>query len=361
MICCEKCFNSDVLKTLIISFKNKGNCDFCSSKGVNVYDMDTNNGLDDKFNELLSCFSKSELLIENNYPKYDLFALKTELKDKWNIFNFPNDSDVYRFLESLLKNKFPDKLELLDGQVGIIEIINPNYLQKNSIFKGKNWNDFLKHIKHELRFHSNFVNYDILKYFLSLLTVNINDVDYYRARICNEYTLEAKDMGAPPSYLATAGRANSEGISHLYLGNEPNTVIGEIRPNISDDVYIGRFPIRNKLKIIDFRKLNSVDVFDMQEVAKFAVNIDILNNMNSAISKPVRSGDSKLDYLPTQFIVDYIKSLGLQKEEKYDGIIFDSTISNGNGYNLMIFDPDILDCNNVEKRNIDSLIYNTST
>ncbi|MEK4555279.1 RES family NAD+ phosphorylase [Jeotgalicoccus sp. FSL K6-3177] len=320
--------------------------------------MEKNNGLDSKFNELLNVFSKDDTLISNGYPNYDLFALKTELKNKWNIFNFHTDTDIHRFLESLLKNNYPKKLELLNGQVGIFEFINDDYMEKNSILKGKSWDEFLIHIKHEIRFHSNYVNYDVLKYFLSLLTDTIHDVDYYRARNSNGEVLTKDEMSAPPKEKATAGRANAEGVSHLYLGNDTLTAISEIQPNKSDEVYVGRFPIRKELKVIDFRLVNNIDVFEMQEVTKFAINIDILNEMITAISKPISSIDTKLDYLPTQFIVDFIKSLGLQNEERYDGIIFDSTL--GDGHNLMLFEPDTIECIDLEKRYIQSLLYTHS-
>ena len=77
--------------------------------------------------------------------------------------------------------------------------------------------------------------------------------------------------------------------------------------------------------------------------------------MNEAISKPVRSGDSKLDYIPTQFIVDYIKSLNESEEVGFDGIIFGSTISDG--HNLMLFDPKRLDCSRIDKKIIESMSY----
>lgn len=56
------------------------------------------------------------------------------------------------------------------------------------------------------------------------------------------------------------------------------------------------------------------------------------------------------------FIVDYIKSLNETESAGYNGIIFESTVSTS-GYNLMIFDPNLLECNRIEKRTIQSLNY----
>lgn len=355
MNCCERCFKSKVIISLIRSLNIQGNCDFCLSSNVCIYNLNYDVGLDDKFNEILSIFKYGSELREDGYSPYNLISLKNEFEKRWNIFNGLDENNIHRLLHNLLKNRYPDKIEFLNTQVGIIEWMNNEFLEENSILKGKQWLEFMQYIKHENRFHSNFINYEVLKEFLSRLTIHINDEDFYRARISNDEELIADKMGAPPTKSATAGRANSEGISHLYLGSDINTVVSEIRPSVGDTVYVGKFPIRQELKIVDFRELKNLDVFEFEDATRFAINLKILNEMNNAISKPVRSGDSKLDYLPTQFIVDYIKSLNETESAGYDGIIFESTISEG--HNLMLFNPTLISCTRVEKRTVESLSY----
>ncbi|MCU5081675.1 RES domain-containing protein [Bacillus thuringiensis] len=360
MKCCEKCFMSSELKGIIKSLDNLGNCDFCSNKNVYVYDLKHNRGLDAVFNHILNIFKLGEELMEDGYPEYKLISIKDEFERKWNIFNNFDGIKIHRFLNSLLKDNYPDKIQLLNNQVGIIEWINESYLEQNSVLKGSQWEDFVEYIKHENRFHSNHVNYEVLKDYLERLTTTIDEDEvFHRARISNDEELDRNKMGAPPKRFATAGRANSEGISHLYLASDIETVISEVRPSLSDTVYIGRFPIKEKLKVIDFRRLKGLDVFRMDDPTIYAINLDIFNEMNKAISKPVRSGDSKLDYLPTQFIVDFIKSLNETKAAGYQGIVFESTLSTS-GYNLMIFDPELLECRRVEKRVINTLNYTHS-
>lgn len=195
-----------------------------------------------------------------------------------------------------------------------------------------------------------------MKDYLERLTATVEEDTFYRARISNNRELDELEMGAPPPLSATAGRANSEGISHLYLASDTGTVISEIRPSLSDTVYIGKFPIKEELKVVDFRLLKGLDVFGFTDPIMYAINLDIFNEMNKAISKPVRSGDSRLDYLPTQFFVDFIKSLNETESAGYHGIVFESTLSTS-GYNLMIFDPSLLSCTKVEKRIIQTLNY----
>ncbi|WP_059171314.1 RES family NAD+ phosphorylase [Bacillus sp. FJAT-27445] len=356
MNCCTKCFMSEEIKSIIKSLNNVGNCDFCDSSYVYVYDLNSDVGIDDLFNDILGIFKLSTDLIGDGYSQYKLISIKDEFEKKWNIFNNFDGHKIHLFLHSLLENKYPDKIHLLNNQVGIIEWMNADYLEKKSVLKGCSWGEFVRYIKHENRFHSNHVNYEVLKDYLNKLTTTVEDDMFYRGRISNNKELIAGEMGAPPSTFSTAGRANSEGISHLYLSSDIGTVISEIRPSLSDTVFIGKFPITRDLKVVDFRLLKNLDVFGFTDPAMYAINLEIFNELSKAISKPVRSGDSKLDYLPTQFIVDFIKSLNETESADYLGIVFESTVSTS-GYNLMVFEPNLLECTRVEKKVIQTLNY----
>ncbi|RVT65305.1 RES domain-containing protein [Niallia taxi] len=356
MNCCVRCFMSTEIKSIIKSLGNLGDCHFCNSSNVYVYSLYKDSGLDDLFNDILGIFKLGTDLIADGFSQYKLISIKDEFERNWNIFNNFDGSKIHLFLASLLEKNHPDKLQFLNNQVGIIEWMNSSYLEKKSVLKGYSWKEFVHYIKHENRFHSNHINYEVMNEYLKRLTTSVEDETFYRGRISNNEELDIEEMGAPPPLYATAGRANSEGISHLYLANDRGTVISEIRPSISDTVFIGKFPIRQELKVVDFRLLKNIDVFRFTDPTMYAINLDIFNEMIKAISKPVRSGDSKLDYLPTQFIVDYIKSLNETEAAGYHGIVFESTLST-NGYNLMVFDPKLLNCTRIEKRTIETLAY----
>ncbi|MEK4646803.1 RES family NAD+ phosphorylase [Exiguobacterium sp. FSL W8-0210] len=359
MICCEKCFLSKVLKDIVKSYQIKGSCDFCNSTNVYIYDLNENEGLDEKFNGLLGIFRKSEELEEDNFPELELISIKDNFEKHWNIFNEDFDSNmIHRFLSNLLQKRYSDKISLLTNQVGIPQWMVKRYLEENSVLKGYKWEEFVTHIKHNNRFHNNYVNYEVLKVYLERLETIVEERVLYRGRISNDEELDIDSMGAPDPEFASAGRANSQGISHLYLANDIGTVINEIRPSLGDVIYIGTFPVPNdsNLKVIDFTKLSELDVFEFEDPTRFSVNLKTFKEMGAAISKPVRSGDSKLDYLPTQFIVDFIKSLNDTEKAGYHGIMFESTVSTS-GHNVMIFDPDFLKCSKVDKKEIKTLQY----
>jgi len=345
------------IKSIIRSLNNLGDCSFCDSNNVHIYNLDNDKGIDELFNGVLSIFKLGTELIADGYSPHKLISIKDEFEKKWNIFNSKlGGSKIHQLLYSLLENNYTDKIPFLNTQVGIIEWMNEGYLEEKSVLKRYSWAEFVRYIKHENRFHTNHINYEVLKDYLKRLTTVVEEETFYRARISNDRDLEMADMGAPPPQLATAGRANSEGISHLYLSSDKETVISEIRPSLGDTVYIGKFPISKDLKVVDFRLLKSLDIFEFTDPTMYAINLETFNEMNKAISKPVRSGDSKLDYLPTQFIVDFIKSLNGNESAGYQGIVFDSTLSTS-GYNLMIFEPSQLNCVKLEKKNIRTVNY----
>jgi hypothetical protein len=125
--------------------------------------------------------------------------------------------------------------------------------------------------------------------------------------------ISPKNMGAPPRHLATEGRLNSEGIPILYLANDRETAIAEVRPWIGAEVSLGRFRIGKRLVIADASRDQPVFFPDLigdlllgyqqrdSSTYSHAEKEEIAwGDINSAISKPISSHETHLTYLPTQ-------------------------------------------------------------
>jgi len=78
----------------------------------------------------------------------------------------------------------------------------------------------------------------------------------------------------------------------------------------------------------------------------------VFQDIAAEIAKPLRRSDSPLEYLPTQYIAEFIKS------KKYDGVEFASTIRQG-GYNLAVFDESLFECVDVETVEVSEVLYTT--
>lgn len=355
MQCCEKCFKDTVLKGIIRGRNTRGKCDFCHSEDVYVYDFDGNDkNLKENFESLLDIYTPVNEM-DINYPKEKVDLLKNILCSKWDIFNLSPDG-IYRFLISLLQERYNEQSKLFDNPVGISESIDEEYLKKYSILGVYQWEDFVQEIKEKNRFHTNIINKDILRSFLiSTCKTYRAGTTFYRARIWNDRRgFDKRNMGAPPALKASAGRANPEGISCLYLADSVDTTLHETRAGVYDYATVATFRLLKDIEVVNLTVIDKISPFQNPDgCGTLAINLPHLRKISYEISKPLRRQDSPLDYLPTQYISDFIKSEG------FAGIEYKSTMCK-KGVNFAIFDEKLFECISTESYDIDSLTYGYS-
>lgn len=226
-----------------------------------------------------------------------------------------------------------------------------NYLQA--------WEGVKSEVKNNTRFfcHMDSIadvldDFDIDKDSLMLF----KDDKFFRARVHHkeEPAFRKEDMGCPPTpELATPGRANPNGIRYLYLCCDDKTPFYEVRPYYLDRVDIGEFLIlEDNVKIVDFtEKVNLFKVFydDGEDIFKQKVKRRVLfDAISNDLSKPLRSFDTELEYVPTQYICEYFKDSGA------DGIKFKSSVR-ANGKNLVLFHPEKAECVEVHPYEVNQL------
>ena len=358
MNCCVRCFNDVEIIGIIKSQKTKGNCDFCGHDGDYVYSLDTDTTLSDMFGELLDIYTVTTSL-PTTFPRESIDLLKNIFYSKWSIFNVEPDC-IYRLLTAICHEKYADQPELFDSPVGVLESHDKGYLNDFSIIRDYQWQDFVGDIKRVNRFHTDHINKDVLNQFIRCVrkTYKAGQI-FYRARICTDEVGERgypkSKMGAPPAQSATAGRVNPGGISVLYLANSLKTTLHETRAGVFDYITVATFKLKKDIEVIDFASLDKISPFIANstmrvEYIQHAVNIEHLKLISQEIAKPLRRQDSALDYLPTQYISDYIKSQG------FDGVEYISTMCE-DGYNLAVFDESVLKCTKATVYDIKSLSY----
>ena len=243
-----------------------------------------------------------------------------------------------------------------DDKVRYIEEYQ-NYLQA--------WESVKEEVKNNTRFFCHLGSiadvlgeYDISNDSLLLFK---ND-KYFRARVHHkeEPAFPKENMGCPDDpTLATPGRANPRGIRYLYLCSDDQTPFYEVRPYYLDRVDIGEFLIlEDNLKIVDFtEKVNLFKVFydEGEDVFKQKVKRRVLfDAFSSDLSKPLRSFDSELEYIPTQYICEYFKDCGA------DGIMFQSSVRE-TGKNLVLFYPEKAECVEVHPYQVDAITIDRKT
>lgn len=367
MIFCNECFKDVQIRSIIegVNLKNnrpKGKCPICGKKNVFLYNTDEDNSLNDFFNELINIYTPQDLL-PTGYPNSEVHMIADELKNEWNIFsNAITPSKIYEIIKALSTKLYNDSADLFDKPVGVPEKYDDLHLEEHSILRGHNWDEFVENIKHDNRFHTQIVNTEKLSTYLSYLRKDYNKGKaLYRGRLCNgDKFFKPSEMGAPPKAFAKEGRANSRGISRLYLADCEKTCIHEIRSGAFDIISIGKFVLKENISVIDFKQINNFSPFNGDfDFLEYLINKPILQKIDEEMGRAIRSSDNHLDYIPTQYLCDFIKALEFESNKKYSGIEYSSTLNSG-GHNLAIFYPDLFKCTSVTTYTVNTLDYDYS-
>ena len=346
--CCEKCFKDTQIIETIRKQNIMGDCDFCSSKNLPVIDISDNNPVSDMILRLLQVYSVSE----NENAK----LLKESLRDDWDIFSGGCEM-ILALVKSLCSKDVSETDELFTKKVIISQMCDEDFQLEFGLFCGLSWEEFSDYLKYENRFYNAYFNYD---QFSSILTSLCKEFDkgtsFYRARICDNSTgFTTNQMYAPPKGIRKPGRINPEEIVVLYLSSDEKTILYETRANVYDYITIGQFKAKRVLKLVDLSGFSRISPFTYDEsfIEIFAINRNVLHDISHEIAKPVRRHDSPFEYLPTQYISEFIKSQG------YDGVAYKSTI-NKDGYNFALFDETLVECTSVKTVEVKHIEYKTS-
>lgn len=323
---CESCFGDKELKGFINSEGRVGTCDFCKSNINNIISLDE---LLDFFQELLNCFE----------VKADGKSLASLIHGQWDLF-------VSNRIASDVLNAVINKLNLAFHNAEVQVDYNQE-IQNNVNY----WHELKEQLKWERRYLSdidyliNDLGWD--SFFESQALISEDDV-LYRGRLhqnSGDECFNLNSMSCPPKEVTTSGRANPLGIPYLYLSDNEDTVLYEIRATYLDDVTVAKFSIKpdlnKKILISDFTEIPTL--YHPNEVDKRIKARLLKERISRDLSQPVRRYDSELDYIPTQFICEFIRLY-----TNVDGIKFRSSLHN-TGINYVIFDHNIMTCTEVNK------------
>jgi RES domain-containing protein len=162
----------------------------------------------------------------------------------------------------------------------------------------------------------------------------------HRARIVDGVRLPpAAEMGKPPIERAGPGRANPIGIAYLYLSLNEETCLQEVRAANHSLVASAQFHTLQDLTVLNLADIDAPDFFDNDEVARVYLH-RYITALSRELSRPVRSSDSPIEYIPTQYLTEFAKSLGL------DGVLYSSSLHAG-GRNLVLFDDRTVRCDEI--------------
>ena len=339
MNCCVNCFADQGLRSRIeAESKGRGSCDFCSSKDVPILVCE---GLSDMFEQIFVLYTNHATAILS--LKKDIsVALHEHIDHYWpSLFN-----------QDLLKTKDIKHLvnQIGRGWGGYEDILFEQPVELQIYLNGNvedevydlQYDTFAKEIKDQNRFFiSQTLDLDLLESVFSRFAKTYpKETLFYRARI-SEDELPLDKLGKPPKEITTPGRANPIGIPYLYISDQEKTTLYETRVSLHESITVGTFVLHTPISVISLKDIALYGPFEIQdrgfEIEEFIKIRSYLLKLEEELSKPVRKQDVNLDYLPTQYLCEFIKSLG------FDGVEYRSAMAEG-GYNLAVFNDKNLEC-----------------
>lgn len=152
----------------------------------------------------------------------------------------------------------------------------------------------------------------------------------YRSRIIRDqkkinkvpkfYGYGPDDSFVPPNEFTSDMRANYRYIPYLYCTDHPYLSVIEVRPRYGAQVSVATIMALDQIRVLDFTM--QIMPKKMTEVKR-----NLFSDLSEMFSKPITDEDHILDYIPTQYIAEYVKNLG------YDGIAYKSSLDGELGKN----------------------------
>lgn len=334
---CPYCFSDKELKYYISISQDIGDCSVCDSKHQPLLDLE----------ELYDFF---QALVNNYQLSENGETLNAKIQSHWSFFSsHQNAQKILNFVLAKLQSSITSTNNLVDYTDEIIQ--NYNYWET---------------LKDELKWKNRFIlNIDKLKelewdtFFNTQFELKPEE-KLYRARLHHQSGLPPKakeitaddNMFCPPQKIAGGGRANPSGIPFLYLSDNAETTLYEIRASYLDELSIGEFSLNEgieSIKIVDFSEDTSLFQEDLNNISSTIKGKLLRERISVDLSKPMRRYDNEIEYIPTQFICEFIKVF-----TGASGIKFSSSL-HPSGNNFVIFEQTLMRCHAVNLVRVNSV------
>jgi RES domain-containing protein len=330
MYTCDNCFSDKELKAYIQSTGAKGDCEICKSSDAYRIDLIE---LLDFFQELIDNFRKTENGI----------SLKSKIQENWSFFS--SHDSAFKILNFVIK-KVNTEIESANDLVDYTEDIITNYSY---------WDTLKDKIKWKRRFLPDLEMIQEFGWdgFFNTQFELTPENKLFRARVHHQSGMDVyapENMLCPEPSKANGGRANPSGIPFLYLSDKEDTVLYEVRASYLDELSIGEFHLKKelvKIKIVDFTE--DTVLFQPGQITDTLKSRLLRKKISRDLSKPMRRYDTEIEYIPTQFICEYIKVF-----TGASGIRFSSSLD-PEGNNLVIFDQAKLQCSKVVLKKVNNV------
>ena len=196
---------------------------------------------------------------------------------------------------------------------------------------GRAWHSFCHTVTHEQRFlnpKAADLLADIFKYIhlqrdvskrCPIYRIDPKDgLHFHRARIVTDAIRAevqedpARHLGPPPRRLGKPNRMNPSGIPALSASFDTATCISELRPLVGAEIISAEFELIRDIVVLDTTRfaapVKELNLFAKDHIRRIS-QWRFMQRFMSEIAKPISPDDEHLDYVPTQFVAEYLNKL----------------------------------------------------
>jgi hypothetical protein len=139
---------------------------------------------------------------------------------------------------------------------------------------------------------------------------------------------------------ASEGRANPKGLPYLYVADDRDTAMAEVRPWVGAYISVAQLRMIRDTKIIVCSKPRQKHSLHLTDPPETEWDRLVWEDIDDAFSTPISVTDRTADYVPTQVLAEFFRTNG------YDGIAYKSSL--GEGHNIAFFDTSIAEVINCQ-------------
>lgn len=131
-----------------------------------------------------------------------------------------------------------------------------------------------------------------------------------------------RDIGPPPSRVASQSRMSPAGIPMFYGARTRATALAETLGSDDERYAIAEFRTTRAIRVLDLTVLPDISLFDIDRSDLFDWAI-FMRSFAHDFRRPVsRNGSEHIDYVPTQVVTEYFRAIVRHKGCPLDGVLY---------------------------------------
>ena len=354
--CCSNCFSDLEIKKYIEEIGELSSCDYCESKQVHCAPGDIGDFIREGIERAYETVDDGTgAMYDPEIKSYTDEGDPIEVILKWDLCIFSDkldDDRIEAICEDLISESGPSSRDVQKGAYDWISAQNLVVRDALYGFESTPQHSYWEIFKYTCKYFNRYFDLgghkssrakilSSLDGIFSDMAVNLpKGTTLFRGRL---YTVQTgstveninllKEISPPPPSMSRNSRMSPAGTSYTYLASDTDTCLGEVHAQSGDNILVGKFITKKKLRVLDLSVVPSYRVtscFSPEYDHSKNWLGDFVEHFKEEISAPIPDEGKDIEYVATQLLAEYIRKKG------FHGIKFKSSLHSG-GYNYVLF------------------------